>query len=102
MDDQLLLIICAFGAVAMIGYFFSRLIIGVDDGKLRDRLSAGPYKPGAAGPRQNKQNMKHLLARLGQVAAEPFMPKEREKQSAARRSLARAGIYVPSAVRILK
>jgi tight adherence protein C len=42
-----------------------------------------------------------FLQRVGQAAAEPFMPTTREKQSGMRQSLARAGIYSPSAFRLV-
>jgi tight adherence protein C len=42
-----------------------------------------------------------FFAKLGQMAAEPFMPKTREKQSGLRKTLAMAGLYQPSTIRVV-
>jgi len=42
-----------------------------------------------------------IFARIGQMAAEPFMPKTREKQSGLRKTLASAGLYQPSTIRLV-
>ena len=42
-----------------------------------------------------------MVQKLGQFAAAPFMPKTAEKQSSLRQSLAKAGIYAPSAFRAM-
>jgi tight adherence protein C len=42
-----------------------------------------------------------MLQRIGQAAAEPFMPKTREKQSSLRKQLGLAGIYSASAFKVM-
>jgi tight adherence protein C len=73
------------------------------DEKLRDRLK-GPKKFTATAAtakreRELKIPLKELAQRIGQMAAAPFMPKTREKQSGLRQSLARAGIYSAPALK---
>ncbi len=96
--DQLLVIGCTFGAVVLAGYFVSQLLATRGEERhIRDRLRDKP-RPG---PRPRGQGVMPLLYRIGQAAAEPFMPKTREKQSGVRQNLARAGIYSPSAVKLV-
>ncbi|HVT91131.1 MAG TPA: type II secretion system F family protein [Tepidisphaeraceae bacterium] len=90
------------GTVAAIAMFLSRLAMGNTDTKLRKRLSEHENAP------QNSQADSHsgegvtpMLQRIGSAAAEPFMPKTREKQSSLRRDLGYAGIYSPSALRLV-
>src|SRR5437762_1615585 len=98
MNDQTMLIGCIFGAVVFIAFFASRLIFGNKDEKLRSRLEK-PREQGATRVVVESRGMKPLLEKLGQAAAEPFMPKTREKQSGLRKQLALAGIYSPKAVK---
>lgn len=98
MDSQLIFIACIFGAVTLVGYFLTRLLLGgKDDGKLRTRLasdqSRAVTKPAEA--------VAPIFQKIGQMVAEPFMPKKRETQSALRRSLAYAGIYSPGAIKVM-
>jgi tight adherence protein C len=96
MNEQFLIYGCTFGAVVLLGYFVSQLLANPQAKQLRDRLS------GTARPvRQKGGGIMPLLQRVGQAAAEPFMPKSREKQSGLRQSLARAGVYSPSAVKMM-
>jgi tight adherence protein C len=97
MSDQFLIYGCTFGAVVLLGYFVSTLLAKPQTKQIRDRLSATAKPP----PKQRGPGLLPLLQRIGQAAAEPFMPKSREKQSGLRQSLARAGIYSPSAVRLM-
>lgn len=100
MNDQLLLVGCTFGAVTLVAYLLSRLMLGSGDDRLRSRLTG----PAAAGQRPQLQTMgglKGLLQRIGQSASSPFMPKTREKQSGLRRKLGYAGLYSPQAVRVV-
>jgi tight adherence protein C len=100
MDDQTLIIGCIFGAVVLAGYFVSQLMANRGDEKhLRERLREKNRPAGT--PRPRGQGIMPLLHRIGNAAAEPFMPKTREKQSGIRQSLARAGIYSPSAVKMM-
>src|SRR5687768_4099069 len=96
MTDQVLIYVCTFGAIVLLGYFVSQLLANPQTRQLRDRLS-GTEKP----LRQKRPGIVPLLQRIGQAAAEPFMPKSRERQSGLRHSLARAGIYSPSALRLM-
>jgi tight adherence protein C len=99
MDQTVLLGVTAFGAVASLAYFASLLLSPSGDQKLRDRLRGKTAKENekANGP----TGVGPMLSQLGQAAAKPFMPTTREKLSSARRNLASAGIYAPSAVKAL-
>jgi tight adherence protein C len=95
MNDQIILILCIFGAVGFIAFFVSRLFMGNKDGKLRERL-ATDQQPGQT---VEAGGVKPLLEKLSTAAAQPFMPSTREKQSGLKRQLAQAGIYSPKALR---
>jgi tight adherence protein C len=95
-DQQTLFLICIAGAVAFIGWYISRLFTSRDESKLRQRLA---NRQGEANAIQNANRTKDLLHRIGTAAARPFMPDTREKMSALRKKLNRAGIYTPSAIR---
>lgn len=105
MTDQLLLILCISGALGLLAY--SGMVIWNErGGKLRGRLKgAGTFSVTAATAAQQDQDqrsiLKDLAQKIGQMAAAPFMPKSREKQSGLRQSLARAGIYTPVAFRVI-
>jgi tight adherence protein C len=110
MDDTTLLLICAAGAVGFLAFGVAKLVVGKeDDAKLRDRLSKGPAlsqtaAEAAAGPAPKSTlsaGMRDAFLRAGQAVAEPFMPKERENLSYQRQALAKAGIYAPSAIRVM-
>ena len=101
MDNATLLSGCIFGAITMIGLYFSRFFGGGGETKVRERLSSAARSqdiPGAPA-KTGKEQLKHVFSRIGQAASKPFMPETREKQSEIRRRLAMAGIYSPSAVR---
>lgn len=99
MDNQTLMIGCIVGAAAMVGYFVMRLLMTRDDEKLRDRLNSKPAEVSDGKP--SGRAVKDVLQQIGQAAAKPFMPSTREKQSALRRNLAYAGIYSPSALKVM-
>jgi tight adherence protein C len=102
MDDQLLLIICSGGALGLLVFFFTLLFGGRGEEKLRDRLKGGgQFTETAATQTKPRAGLKEVAQRLGQAAAAPFMPKNREKQSGVAQTLAKAGIYSASAVRVL-
>lgn len=101
MNESFIIPACAFAAVTLVGYFVASLLGSRDDGKIRDRLRDrdgesldGPLKGPGLG-------LRPFLERMGQAAAEPFMPKSREKQSGLRQQLGRAGIYSPQAIRMV-
>jgi tight adherence protein C len=97
MDDQLLILVCIFFAVAFASYFVAELLTNKQGKQIRNRLST----PQQRAHKPERPGFMPLLQRIGQAAAEPFMPKSREKQSGLRQSLARAGIYSASAVRLM-
>lgn len=103
MSDDDLLYLCAAGGVALIGYIFWMLFGKRDGEKLRGRLTgAGSFsQSAAAAQRDKKKSFKELAQRVGQAAATPFMPKTSEKQSGIRMKLAKAGIYSPSAIKVV-
>ena len=101
MDNATLLSGCIFGAVTMIGIYVARAF-GGGETKMRERLGNASRdkdvrKPAASG----KDQLKSLFSRIGQAASKPFMPETREKQSQLRRRLGMAGIYSPSAIRVV-
>ena len=100
MDDQLLIILCFAGAAALLTYFVYQLLLARGtDGKLRNRLAGkgrDTRQSVAPSPR-----LREIVQRLGQAAAKPFLPEDRQKQFVIRRSLARAGIYTPSSIRMV-
>jgi tight adherence protein C len=104
MDSATLTILCAAAALSAMAYFVMRLALGgSDESKLRDRLTGNSKTAKSLGTMtaSGKGGALSLFQRLGQAAAEPFMPKSREKQSRMRHSLGRAGIYSPSAFRVM-
>jgi tight adherence protein C len=104
MTPELLLPVCVFGAVALMCYFLSSLVMTRGDGKIRDRLRHTPTtdnQSATAAPTTAKASIKATLERVGQAAAQPFMPSSREKQSGLRSQLSRAGIYSPQAIRLV-
>jgi tight adherence protein C len=107
MDQQLLLILCIAGAIGLVGFTLAKLFLGKQDGeKLRDRLTqkAGPPPlagSAAAAGASRPAGLRPMLTRLGQAAAKPFTPNNREKQGTLRQKLAKAGIYQPSAAQVV-
>lgn len=102
MNDQYLLMICVAGFLGLTTYF-GTMAWTQRGGKLRDRLKGGgKFSVTAATAKKEREikiPLKEWAQRLGQLASAPFMPKTREKQSGLRQSLARAGIYSPSAIK---
>jgi tight adherence protein C len=99
-NEQIILFVCIFGAVAMVAFFVSRLFMGNKDEKLRSRLAKSEEQQ----PSQvivESRGLRPLLEKLGQAAAQPFMPSNREKQSGMRKQLALAGVYSPKAMKVL-
>src|SRR5690349_2534109 len=98
--SDLQLILFAVAAVGLIAAFASQFI-GGDAGKLRDRLKgSGQFNAAPAEP-EAKSAFADLASKVGQIAAEPFMPKTREKQSSLRQKLAKAGIYSATSIRLM-
>lgn len=104
MDDLTLFILCGAGAVGLLAYFLmSKAMGGGEDNKLRDRLANAPADSQGSGSKKVdfKNDIKGAFSRIGQAAAQPFMPKSRETISGLRQSLNRAGLYNPSTMRTL-
>jgi tight adherence protein C len=104
MDPTLILSLCIAGAVAGIVFFVFRLFAGEKDTKLISRLAQKPSiesKAEAIAKDNVKKGFSPMLQRIGQAAAEPFMPKTRDKQSEIRKKLGMAGIYAPSAIKAM-
>ncbi len=108
MDDVTLIMAAAFGAVVLIGFVISRLLVGGGkDTKLRDRLVANaahdPQRETASITKQTgAQGVMPMLQRVGQAAAKPFLPNDREKQSTLRKNLGYAGIYHAGALKVMQ
>src|SRR5690242_2047709 len=98
--SDLQLILFAAGAIGLVVVFASQFI-GGDTGKLRDRLKGSGQFTAAPAEPEGKSAIADLASKVGQFAAEPFMPKTREKQSSLRQKLARAGIYSASSIRLM-
>ena len=100
MSDQVIIIICSAGAVALLTYFiFQLLIVRDEDGNLKSRLSSRGAEVTRKKVEQPK--VKEIISNIGEAAARPFMTNDSEKQYVIRKSLAQAGIYNPSAVRLV-
>src|SRR4051794_5666758 len=111
-DDSTILLVCVAGGVALLVFFVLKFTVGGEqDTKLRDRLSKGPANTLSAadqrittsdGKKRNfKDGFSSAFVKLGQAAAEPFMPKNSENLSSQRHALHRAGIYSPAALRAM-
>lgn len=100
MTEQFILIACVMGAITFAGYFATRMILARQSNKLRDRIASDQPSQVETADKPN-QSVKEIFQSLSQAAAKPFMPTTREKQSALRQSLGRAGIYSPSAFRVV-
>lgn len=99
MDPKLILLGCTFGAVTLVAYFASMVLLrSGEDRALRSRLAGDE---GESPAQEGGSRFASFFERFSQAAAKPFMPKTREKQSALRRNLGFAGIYSPSAIKIV-
>ena len=103
--DEILIIICCAGAFGLLAYVATLFWNNRGEGKLRDRLKgAGKFSVTAASAKKEQEvkvPIREFAQRVGQLAAAPFMPKTREKQSSLRQTLAKAGIYSASAFRAM-
>ena len=102
MNQETLIIVLAFASIAVMVYFVSMLLFksGGDD-KLRSRL-AGKTTETSVLKKESTGGVTPVLKQLGEMAAKPFMPSSREKQSSLQRELARAGVYSPAALRTVQ
>jgi tight adherence protein C len=83
----------------LLAYVAILLLGSGETGRLHNRL-VGKAEHDATRPPQ-RQGMVPLLKKMGNVAAEPFMPKTREGQSELRSRLGYAGIYSTSALKLV-
>jgi tight adherence protein C len=104
MDSTYLLALLVAGAIGAVVFFLTRVFVGDGNTKIFDRLSAKQptdSKAESIGRASAKSSFVPMLQRIGQAAAQPFMPKTREKQSTLRKQLGMAGIYAPSALKVV-
>ena len=99
MNDSLLIIVLIFGVIGLLTYVVLTMMGGNGNGKLRDRLIGKTENDGTQPVRP--RGMVPLLKKMGNVAAEPFMPKTREAQSELRTRLGYAGVYSSSALKLV-
>ncbi len=98
--DQTFFIPCVAVAAALGGFVLMRLMARQDESKIRDRLGKSDAKaPSQKEEKGERAQLKRMAERVGQAAAKPFMPSQRQRQSALRRDLGYAGIYSPNAMR---
>jgi tight adherence protein C len=103
-DELTIFLICIAGVVSLIVFFVMKMAMGNEnDNKLRNRLSKAANDTLANAPKKTslKGDLKGAFTRIGQAAAEPFMPTSREKVSGLRQSLNKAGLYNPSSLKVL-
>jgi tight adherence protein C len=104
MDPTIILSICIAGAVSGAVYFVIRLVAGDKDTKLINRLGQKQSidsKADSISKQGARKGLTPLLQRIGQAAAQPFTPKNRDTQSKQRKQLGQAGIYAPNAVKVM-
>ena len=103
MDESTIIFGSIFGAVTLVAVWLTR-VFGGGGNRMRERLSNTPASPSKVDGQSSsgKSQFKQMFASIGQMAAKPFMPSNREKQSELRKRLGMAGIYSPSAMRVVK
>lgn len=100
MNQQTMIILLAFGTIAMLVYFVSMMLFkGGGDEKLRSRLQG---KSDAQVVKKEAGGMAPVLKSIGEAVSKPFMPSSREKQSSLQKELAKAGIYSAAAMRTVQ
>ncbi len=99
--EQTILIFCIFGAVAAAAYWVLSMVMDSSDDKLRERLVSEARLHQQQHANDENDGQTALWTRIGQVAAQPFMPTDRERVSALRRSLTMAGIYSSAAFHLV-
>src|ERR1700689_2016708 len=101
MSQEGLIILLAFGSISVMVYFVSMLLFkdGGDE-KLRSRLQGKNEAPSVL--KKEAGAGTNIFKQLREIAAQPFMPSTREKQSSLQRELAKAGVYSPAALRTVQ
>ena len=101
--EQAFLILFVAGAVGAVGYFVAGRLFHNRDNRLSQRLRTERAADESDTPKGVPvASVRALAARLGQAAASPFMPKDREKMTGMRKQLAMAGIYSPPAIKAVQ
>jgi tight adherence protein C len=100
MNQQTMIILLAFGTIAMLVYFVTMMLFkGGGDDKLRSRLQG---KTESQVTKKETGGVAPMLKTLGEAVSKPFMPSSREKQSSLQKELAKAGIYSAAAMRTVQ
>jgi tight adherence protein C len=89
---------CVFGGVATLAWWAGALLLRDRSDKLRERLRGSEWDPRN---KLGKDKLGSFVQRVGQSAATPFMPKNKEKMSKLRHQLGYAGIYSPVAINLI-
>src|SRR5580704_5109187 len=101
MSQEALIILLAFGSIAVMVYFVSMLLFKNEgDEKLRSRLQGKSESTSVV--KKDAGSGTNIFKQLRELAARPFMPSSREKQSSLQRELAKAGVYSPAALRTVQ
>jgi tight adherence protein C len=100
MNQETMILLLAFGTIAMLVYFVSMTLFkGGGDDKLRSRLQG---KSDTQVVKKEAGGVAPMLKSLGEAVSKPFMPSSREKQSSLQKELAKAGIYSAAAMRTVQ
>src|SRR4051794_36542026 len=90
------------GAICLIVFVCMRMFAGGQETRLlRDRLKDSSSIDKRKTIDNANGTSPSLINRIGQAAAQPFMPTTREKQSGLRKQLGYAGLYAPSTIRLV-
>lgn len=101
MDQETEIILLAFASIAVLVYFISGVLFkGGGEDKLRSRLTGKGDQ--SVVKKDSSSAVAPVLNQLRELAAKPFMPSSREKQSSLQQQLAKAGIYSPAALRTVQ
>jgi tight adherence protein C len=104
MDSTTLFIFAIVGIIVLLAFFVMSLLGGNKTNRaLRNRLKDTPRddRRRASDSGSVQKASPSFISRLGEMASQPFMPKTREKQSGLRKTLAQAGIYDASAIKVV-
>ena len=97
--NQTILFLCSGGAVGTFVFWLTGVLVGKRDDKLYGRLRN--ERPTEQTEKQHR-SLGATISKLGQAAAQPFMPKDREKTTGMKKQLAMAGIYSPASIRAVQ
>jgi tight adherence protein C len=99
MNDSTLIIILVVSVIGLLAFAAISMLGGSGNGKLRDRLTGKSEEDDSPGAESG--GMLPLLQKVGNAAAEPFMPKTREAQSELRTRLGYAGYYSTASLKFV-